>query len=70
MIASIFLTNYGFANVSPVPGNNILNLEAAFGILFGYLFYREISTIMELVGGVIIIISVIKMNQLDKNEKK
>lgn len=70
MIASIFLTNYGFANVSPVLGNNILNLEAAFGILFGYLFYREISTIMELVGGVIIIISVIKMNQLDKSEKK
>ena len=70
MILNIFLTNYGFAHVPAVLGNNILNLEAAFGMLFGYLFYREISTIMELVGGVLIIFSVIKMNQLDKSEKK
>lgn len=65
MVANLFLTNYGFANVPLVLGNNLLNLEAVFGILFGFMFYGEVSTLRELIGGAIIIVSVIKMSQLD-----
>lgn len=65
LIVSLFLVNYGFAHLSAVFGNNILNLEAVFGILFGFFLYQEVSTARELIGGILIIISVIKMNQLD-----
>lgn len=62
---NIFLMNYGFAKISAVLGNNILNLEAAFGILFGFTFYQEIPNIRELIGGAFIIFSVIKMHQME-----
>ncbi|MBM3283064.1 DMT family transporter [Candidatus Gottesmanbacteria bacterium] len=64
MAANLFLTNFGFAHLSAVLGNNILNLEAVFGILFGFLFFGEISSIKELLGGILIVTSVVKMNQL------
>lgn len=64
MIANIFFSNYGFLRLSPVLGNNILNLEAVFAIIFGFLFFREMINIKEFVGGLLIILSVIKINQL------
>ena len=64
MIANIFLSNYGFSRVSPVFGNNILNLEAVFAFLFGYLYFGEVINLQELLGGILIIFSVVKMNQL------
>ncbi|OGG20602.1 hypothetical protein A3D03_05320 [Candidatus Gottesmanbacteria bacterium RIFCSPHIGHO2_02_FULL_40_13] len=64
MIANIFLTNYGFHRVSPVFGNNILNMEVVFAFLFGYFFYGEVMNIQELLGGILIVVSVVKMNQL------
>ncbi|MBI5452270.1 DMT family transporter [Candidatus Gottesmanbacteria bacterium] len=64
MIANIFLTNYGFARVSPVLGNNVVNMEAAFAILFGFLFYGEVMNLRELLGGLLIVASVVRMNRL------
>lgn len=64
MIANIFLSNYGFGRISPVFGNNILNMEAVFAFIFGYIFYGEIMSVRELLGGILIMISVVKMNQL------
>ena len=64
MIANIFLSNYGFSRVSPVFGNNILNLEAVFAFLFGYLYFGEVINLQELFGGILIMISVVKMNQM------
>ncbi len=66
MFANIYLTNYGFASVPAVLGNNILNLEGIFALGIGFLFYGEISTLRELLGGVLIIASVVKMNQIEK----
>lgn len=67
MFANVYITNYGFARVSAVLGNNILNMEPVFAILFGFILYSEIATVKELIGGVIIILSVIKMNQEERN---
>lgn len=64
MIANIFLSNYAFAHVGAVLANNILNLEAVFAILVGFLLYREISSFQELVGGILIITSVVAMNRM------
>lgn len=64
MILNIFLTNFGFAKIPAVLGNNILNLEAAFGILLGFIFYREVPNLKELIGGTLIIFSVVKMNKI------
>jgi len=33
-------------------------------ILFGYFFYGEVMNIQELLGGILIVVSVVKMNQL------
>lgn len=64
MVANIYLSNYGFAHVPAVFGNNILNLEAVFAILFGFFLYGEVSIIKELIGGALIIVSVVGMNKL------
>lgn len=64
MIANIFLSNYGFSRVSPVFGNNILNLEAVFAFLFGYLYFGELLNLREVLGGILIMFSVVKMNQM------
>lgn len=66
MAFNLVLTNYGFANVPAVLGNNLLNLEAMFGIIFGFLFFSEMVSFKELVGGVLIVFSVIKMNKEEK----
>lgn len=66
MFANVFLTNYGFSVVPAVLGNNILNLEGVFAIMIGFVFYGEISTLRELIGGAMIIVSVFQMNKAEK----
>lgn len=63
---NVVLVNYAFANVSPVLGNNLLNLEALFGIIFGLFFFGEMVSFKELIGGILIVFSVIKMNEVEK----
>lgn len=65
MIANIFLSNYGFSRVTPVLGNNILNMEAVFAFLFGYFYFGEFINFQELLGGILILLSVVKMNQMN-----
>lgn len=61
-VANVFLVNYGFQHVDAVRGGNLLTLESAWGVLFGFLFYSEFPTWLGLLGGVIIVGSVIGMN--------
>jgi drug/metabolite transporter (DMT)-like permease len=69
-VCNVFLINYGFEKVNVVLASNILNLESAFAILFGYLFYREIPTLLGFISGLVIVVSVIAMNTLEKHEGK
>lgn len=64
-IANVFLTNYGFQKVEAVLASNILTLESFFAIILGFVFYREVPLPKDLLGGVIIIASVIAMNKLE-----
>lgn len=70
VIASNFLSNYGFEHVSAVIASNILALEAVFGTLFGFVFYRELLSGRDIVGGLIILASVILTNQVARREHR
>lgn len=61
---NIFLINYGFRNVKAVLAANILTLEAVFAVILAFIFYKELPNIKELVGGILILGSVIQMNRL------
>jgi len=69
MVINIFLTNYGFANVSLVLGNNLLNLEAIVAILVGFFLYQEKPVAQELLGGVLIIFSVWQMSRINNKHR-
>jgi len=64
-IIMIFLTNYGFEKIQTVVASNILTLEMFFAVLIGFLFFREIPSLKEMLGGVLILFSVIQMNKLE-----
>lgn len=61
-VANLFLINYSFEHVDAVQAGNLLNLEAAWGLLFGLLFYQEWPSWYGLLGGITIVASVIGMN--------
>lgn len=61
---NIFLINYGFRNVKAVLAANILTLEAIFALILAFIFYKELPNVKELVGGILILGSVIQMNRL------
>ena len=58
-ILIVLLANYGFRYVRDTLANNIMALEGVFGIIFGYLIYREIPSSREIIGGSMILISAI-----------
>ena len=58
-VAIILLSNYGFRHVRDTFANNIMALEGTFGLLFGYLIYREIPVLREVLGASIILVSAI-----------
>lgn len=63
MGANVFLTNFGFNLVPAAVASNVVNLEIIFTIIFGFFFYGEISTVRELIGGALIVISVIFLSR-------
>jgi len=67
-VINMFLTNYGFQKVEVILASNITNLESVFAIILGFLFYKEVPIAKELLGGIIIIISVIGMNKVEAKE--
>ena len=64
-MAMLFLTNYGFEKVETIIASNILTLEMFFGVLFGFLFFQEIPGLKDVVGGLLILFSVVQMNKLE-----
>jgi len=61
---NMFFINYGFKNVKAVLAGNILTLEAIFALILAFIFYKELPTLKELIGGFLIIGSVIQMNRI------
>jgi len=67
-IMNVFLTNYGFQKVEAVLASNLLTLESVFAVVFGFVFYKEVPYVKELLGGVVIVLSVIGMNKIEAKE--
>lgn len=55
---------YAFEHLDAVFGSQILLLENVFALLFGYFLYAETVSLPEIIGGLIIIISVYIANRL------
>lgn len=69
-VLNLFLINYGFEHVEAVLASNILTLELVFAIGLGFLFFRELPNLPELIGGTVIVASVIGMNREEAKEQK
>lgn len=65
-VMNVYLTNYGFQKIDAILANNLLTLESLFAIILGFMFFQEVPAMKELFGGLLIIASVIGMNQLEK----
>lgn len=67
-VINLFLTNYGFEKVDNVLASNILTLESFFAVILGFIFYREMPGLKEIIGGILIVGSVVLMNQVESNK--
>lgn len=67
-VINMFLVNYGFQHVDAVRAGNLLTLEVAFGVLFGFLFYQEVPTLQGLIGGLLIVGCVLGMNTFSRRD--
>lgn len=67
-VFNLFLTNYGFQKVEAILASNILTLESIFSLFIGIVFYSEFPIAKEIIGGVIILLSVIGMNKVEAIE--
>lgn len=57
-----FLMVYGFKYVEAQKGTLIMLLDVVLGILFGYLFFKEIPSVISMFGGGLILFAIILPN--------
>ncbi|MFZ1801750.1 MAG: DMT family transporter [Candidatus Saccharimonas aalborgensis] len=62
------LSHYGFEHVKATTASIILDMELVFGLIFGYLFYREWLTPQQFVGAIIILVATIAMTYLESRK--
>lgn len=62
-----YFSNYGLARVDAVLSGNILMLEPVLASLFAFLIFKEMPLPKEIIGGLIIILSVVLMHRLEKH---
>lgn len=55
-------------DVKATTASIILDMELVFGLIFGYLFYREWLTPQQFVGTIIILIATITMTYLESRK--
>jgi drug/metabolite transporter (DMT)-like permease len=61
-VVNLLLTNYAFEYVDAVRAGSLLNLESAWGLLFGLVLYHEWPSLQGLAGGLLIVASAVMMN--------
>lgn len=62
-VGIMYFMNYGYARIEASLAANTSQLESAFGIALGFILYQEIPTVKTLIGGILIVASVILMNR-------
>lgn len=66
-IANLYLTNYGFKNVKVAVAGNIITLETIFALIYGLVLFNEIPVLREIVGSLLVLLSIYQVNKLEKN---
>ncbi|HDS11336.1 MAG TPA: hypothetical protein ENN77_00340, partial [Candidatus Wirthbacteria bacterium] len=61
-----YLNNYGFDQLEAVIANNLMALSAVFGLILSIFLYHEYPNLQNLVGGLLVIVSAIWINYVDK----
>jgi drug/metabolite transporter (DMT)-like permease len=62
IVATLF-ENFGYKHLEAVFANQLLLSENVFALLFGYLFYQEIISFPEIIGSLLILMSVYITNK-------
>lgn len=62
----LVVINYALGHIEIVLSNNIFALQPVFGVVVGVLLYQDVITIWEILGGLIIVGSLLGMNQADQ----
>lgn len=65
-IAGLYAINYVFTNLKAYVAGNILLLEGVFSLLLGLLFYSEPIVWSVVLGGLIVVLSAIMVNNINK----
>lgn len=68
-IANNFLINYSFERVEAILASNLLTLETFFAVILGFIFFREVPSLKEFLGGIVIVASVLGMNYIENKHK-
>jgi drug/metabolite transporter (DMT)-like permease len=63
------LSSYGFEHVPAITASIILDLELVFGIVFGFLIYREVLSGYEIVGASIILAAIVIMSYTENSKR-
>jgi len=63
------LSSYGFEHVPAITASVILDLELVFGIIFGFLIYREVLSGYEIVGASIILAAIVIMSYAENKNR-
>jgi drug/metabolite transporter (DMT)-like permease len=64
-VANLYLTNYGFRHAKMAVAGNILTLETIFALIYGIVLFREIPITREIVGSILVLLSVYQVNKLE-----
>lgn len=65
-----YFVNYGLKRVDAVLSSNIMSLEPVFASIFALFIFSEVPMMKELIGGLLIIISVFVLHKLETKEIK
>jgi drug/metabolite transporter (DMT)-like permease len=69
-IAGLYAINYVFANLKAYVAGNILLLEGVFSLLLGFMFYSEPIVAGVVLGGLLIVVSAIMINNINKTNEE
>jgi len=68
-VVNLLLTNYGFQHVKASVAANILTLEVVFALGYGMFLFQETPVVREVLGGMIILISVYFVNKIENSSQ-
>lgn len=69
-ITGLYFLNFIFSNLKGYVAGNILLLEGVFALIFGYVFYGEKLSLLELAGAAIIVFCAVVLSRISLRQEK